>query len=50
MPCACGGSTPTGVGTQYEVRLPDGSTKIVDSETAAKIEITAAGGGTYSKR
>lgn len=52
MGCACNGGNdgPTGVTTQYEVRLPDGSVKIVDSETAAKIEVTAAGGGTYSRR
>lgn len=49
MPCACGG-TPTGVTTQFEVRLPNGQVKIVDSETQAKIEITAAGGGSYTRK
>jgi hypothetical protein len=30
------------------VRLPNGETKVVQGEHAAKVEITIAGGGTYS--
>jgi len=47
--CGCNSGKTTTTGAQYEVRLPDGSTKKVGSETDAKIEITAAGGGSYSR-
>lgn len=48
--CNCGGGGPSGIATQYEVRLPNGEVKIVDNEAAARIEITAAGGGDYKKK
>lgn len=50
MPCACNGTaTASAPEPQYEVRLPDGSTKTVAGEHAAKVAVTMAGGGTYSK-
>lgn len=49
MPCNCGGGAPQPVAVPYEVRLPDGSRKIVNSEHEAKVAVTMAGGGTYSK-
>lgn len=50
MACACGGGTPpTNPNTsQYLVVLPGGNTKTVTGEVNARIEITMAGGGTYS--
>lgn len=50
MACACGGGTPPpNTQTQrYLVKKPNGDTLTVIGETAAKIEITMAGGGTYS--
>ena len=51
MPCACGGGDSQAVSAEepkFEVRLPDGSTKIVSGEHAAKVAVTMAGGGTYS--
>lgn len=50
MPCACNGSTPQQPEPQFEVRLPDGSTKVVEGEHAAKVMVTMAGGGTYSRK
>lgn len=49
--CGCnGGSQPQQPEPQFEVKLPDGSTKVVTGEHAAKVEVTMAGGGTYSRR
>ena len=48
MPCACNG-TPAPAATPYEVRLQDGTKKIVNSEHEARVAVTMAGGGTYSK-
>jgi|KBSSwiStaDraftv2_1062776.scaffolds.fasta_scaffold01296_5 hypothetical protein len=46
--CGCSqGSTPASE-PSFEVRLPNGETKVVQGEHAAKVEITVAGGGTYS--
>lgn len=51
MPCACNGSQPAPVPEpEFEVKLPDGSTKVVQGEHAARVEVTMAGGGTYSRR
>lgn len=57
MGCNCGGgssepnNTPAGQNQQQEfvVTLPDGSKKTVTGEHAAKVEVTMAGGGTYSR-
>jgi hypothetical protein len=50
--CGCRGaqSTPQQSSQQYEVRLPNGDTLVVDSEHEAKVAITRAGGGTFSRR
>ena len=47
--CGCNGAKTATTGAQYEVRLPDGTTKKVANEADARIEITAAGGGSYSR-
>ncbi len=55
MPCNCGGGSSTeqqqqsAPGQKFEVRLPNGETLTVDDEHTAKVRITMAGGGTYSK-
>ena len=33
--------------TQYVVTLPSGKTKVVEGESAARIEVTVNGGGSY---
>lgn len=50
MACACGGGTsaPNTNTSQYLVKLADGNVKTVTGEAQARIEITLAGGGTYS--
>jgi len=52
MGCACGGgkasSTQDKETAQYLVSLPNGNHKTVTGETQAKIEVTMAGGGTFS--
>lgn len=49
MPCACNGTpAPAAPEPQFEVKLPNGSTKVVTGEHAARVEVTMAGGGTYS--
>lgn len=48
MPCACQGNQTSAPEPTYEVRLPSGQTVLVQGEHAAKVEITKAGGGTYS--
>jgi hypothetical protein len=50
MSCGCNGVPPAPTSETFEVRLPDGTTKTVNSEIDARIEITMAGGGTYSRR
>lgn len=37
-------------GSSFEVKLPNGEIRIVETEHDAKIAITMAGGGTYSRR
>lgn len=49
MGCGCGGSAPAASDAKFEVRLPDGTVKTVTSEANARIEITMAGGGTFSR-
>lgn len=50
MACGCNGkSEPSAGADRFEVRLPDGTVKVVGSETDAKIEITMAGGGTFTR-
>jgi hypothetical protein len=49
MPCACGGSGNDAT-AEYEVRLADGSTKIVKGKVEAEMAITAAGGGSIIKK
>ena len=49
MPCACNGTPAPAPVTPYEVRLPSGEKKIVNSEHEAKVAVTMAGGGTYSR-
>lgn len=48
MGCNCGGAPKPSSEPQFLVTLPNGNTKTVTGEPAAKIEITMAGGGTYS--
>jgi hypothetical protein len=52
--CGCnGGSSGPGVTTgqdQYEVRLPNGDVKIVNSEHEARVAVTRAGGGDFSRK
>lgn len=50
MPCPCNGGKAQPAEEMFTVRLPDGTTKVVTGEHAARVEITMAGGGTYSKR
>lgn len=49
MPCGCNGGTPASPEQKFEVILPSGVRVIVDGEHAAKVEITKAGGGSYSR-
>ena len=50
MPCACNGEKKSvSDEPEYEVRLPSGQTERVRGEHAAKVKVTMAGGGTYSK-
>lgn len=53
--CNCRGnplSSPptTGPVAQYEVQLPNGQTQTVSSEHEARVAITRAGGGTFSRK
>jgi len=49
--CNCGKTAEqTANGSSFEVRLPNGEIRIVETEHDAKIAITMAGGGTYSRR
>ena len=50
MPCACNGTpAESKPAEQFKVTLPDGSTKVVGSEHDAKVAVTMAGGGTFSR-
>lgn len=46
--CGCNQGTAPAPEPNYEVRLPNGETKVVQGEHAAKVAVTVAGGGTYS--
>jgi hypothetical protein len=52
--CGCrGGDSSPATQTpvqQFEVQLPDKSTVTVNSEHEARVAITRAGGGTFSRR
>jgi hypothetical protein len=52
MPCACGGGSSqpgsSAPEAKFEVKLPNGTTTVVTGEHAAKVEVTMAGGGTYT--
>ena len=48
MPCAWNGSTPAAPEQKYEVILPNGTRKTVNSEHDARVEVTKAGGGSFS--
>jgi hypothetical protein len=52
MGCACNGSSTSKQSEEeeYTVTLPNGKTETVKGEHAAKVKITMAGGGSYSKR
>lgn len=52
MACACNGAKATAAASEpeFEVRLPDGRVEVVRGEHAAKVKVTIAGGGTYSRR
>lgn len=52
MACNCGGNANQNKMSdgQYEVKLPNGEVRVVESEHAAKVAVTIAGGGTYSRR
>lgn len=50
MPCACQGDQPKAPEPEYDVTLPNGERKTVTGEHAAKVAVTMAGGGSYSKR
>jgi hypothetical protein len=52
MGCACNGSSASKQSeeVEYTVTLPSGKTEIVRGEHAAKVKVTMAGGGTYTKR
>lgn len=51
--CGCrgGGSTAEAApAQQYEVRLPSGESFTVDSEHEARVAVTRAGGGDFTKK
>lgn len=50
MGCACNDGKAKISDGQFEVKLPNGEVRLVESEHAAKVAITIAGGGTYSRR
>lgn len=53
MPCACNGNSASKAVSEeveYTVTLPGGKTEVVRGEHAAKVKVTMAGGGTYTKR
>jgi hypothetical protein len=52
--CGCngggGGAGGAAASQQYEVKLPSGETFTVSSEHEARVAITRAGGGDFSKK
>ena len=52
--CGCNGGSATPVNTgqnqQWEVRLPNGDTLTVSSEHEARVAVTRAGGGVFSRK
>lgn len=48
--CGCNNQAQRAPEPQFQVKLPDGTTKVVTGEHAAKVEVTMAGGGTYSRQ
>lgn len=52
--CGCSGSQGSPHVTtgqeKFEVNLPNGQTQTVNSEHEARVAITRAGGGTFSRR
>lgn len=48
--CNCGNQGQQNGNSGYEVRLPNGEVRYVETEADAKIAVRIAGGGTYSKR
>jgi hypothetical protein len=53
--CNCGGNANSSPATQtpaqqFEVSLPNGQTMTVSSEHEARVAITRAGGGTFSRK
>lgn len=50
MGCGCNGASQNASNGGYEVRLPNGEVRIVETEHDARIAITMAGGGEYKKR
>lgn len=49
MPCACGGAN-SDANAEFEVRLPDGSLKVVIGKPAAEALIARSGGGSLVKK
>jgi hypothetical protein len=48
--CGCRGNQPQPARTEnFEVRLPDGQVLTVGSEHEARVAVTRAGGGTFSR-
>jgi hypothetical protein len=48
--CGCNGGKTQTTEELFTVSLPDGTTKVVNGEHAAKVEVTMAGGGSYSRK
>jgi len=49
--CGCSGGTPPPQDQgQFEVRLPSGETFTVNSEHEARVAITRAGGGDFTRK
>lgn len=44
MPCNCGGGAATGKKVTYVATFPDGTSKVYDSEVAAKVAVSRQGG------
>lgn len=49
MACGCQGDKPKEPEPRFEVKLPSGRREVVEGEHAAKVAVTRAGGGTYSR-
>lgn len=49
--CGCRGAQSQPQRTEtFDVKLPDGTTLVASSEHEARVAVTRAGGGTYSRR